>query len=243
MLAGEEFMAIPTLETPFGAGSSLAVHELPTEFDEAVTIIPQSLCDAALKQARLDFQARYPDPASVCVMPILRGGRIFGETLGYPANPIRMSYYRGGERLPQPICLQKPNPEQMVDAQGRTLPIVLAEGVIETFATIRSTVVILEQICAEYGLERPPYYEAQALVIKTDSADRVPATLPDPPAGTVTHVFAQFWVHIGIWIHGMGTDDGERGREVPEIRGRLSPFASRAPDPPFFRILNSRLKA
>jgi len=101
------------------------VHELPTEFDEAVTIVPQSLCDAALTQARSDFQARYPDPTRVCVMPILRGGRIFGDALGYPANPIRMSYYRGGERLPEPICLQKPDPALMVDAQGRTLPIVL----------------------------------------------------------------------------------------------------------------------
>jgi len=233
----------PTLERPFGVGSSLAVHELPTEFDEAVTIVPQSLCDAALTQARSDFQARYPDPTRVCVMPILRGGRIFGDALGYPANPIRMSYYRGGERLPEPICLQKPDPALMVDAQGRTLPIVLAEGVIETFSTIRSTVAMLEQICAEYGLDRPPQYEAQALVIKTDAPDHIPPALPNPPAGTVTHIVAQFWVHIGIWIHGMGTDDGERGREVPEVRGRLSPFASRAPEPPYFTILNPRLKA
>ncbi|MBN2304230.1 MAG: phosphoribosyltransferase, partial [Anaerolineae bacterium] len=187
------------------------------------------------------FQARYPDPARVCIMPVLRGGRVFGEALGYPLNPIRMSYYRGGDRLPQPVCLQKPDPELMVGPDGETLPVVLAEGVIETFSTIRATVAMIEDLCREYGLASPPYYEAQAIVIKTPSPDAIPATLPDPPPGTVTRVVAQFWVHLGIWIHGMGTDDGDRGRDVPEFRGRLSPFAEHEPDPPYFTILNPAL--
>jgi len=153
-------------------------------------------------------------------MPILRGGGVFGEALSYPTNPIRMSYYRGGERLPQPICHQKPNPEDMVDEKGR----------------------MIEDLCREYGLESPPYYEAQALVIKTEAPDQIPAVLPNAPKDTMTYVVAQFWVHIGIWIHGMGTDDGERGRDVPEFRGRLSPFAEREPDPPYYAILNPALR-
>jgi hypothetical protein len=218
------------------------VNGLPSTFEESITIVSQSLCDAALQQARQKFQARYPIPARVCLMPILRGGRVFGEALGYPVNPIRMSYYRNGQRLPEPICLQKPDPARMVGADGETLPIVLAEGVIETFSTIRSTVEILEQLCAESGLKPPPGYEVQALVIKAESPDHIPDVLPDPPPGTTTRIIGQFWVHIGIWIHGMGTDDGERGREVREFRGRLSPFAAYPPDPPYFTILNPALR-
>ncbi len=235
-------MTITTVQTPAGARSGLAVSKLPKAFEDAVTIIPQSLVKAAVAQARRDLHMRYPDPSQVCVMPILRGGGVFGEALGYPTNPIRMSYYRGGERLPQPICHQKPNPEDMVDEKGRTRPIVLAEGVIETFSTIRSTVAMIEDLCREYGLESPPYYEAQALVIKTEAPDQIPAVLPNAPKDTMTYVVAQFWVHIGIWIHGMGTDDGERGRDVPEFRGRLSPFAEREPDPPYYAILNPALR-
>ena len=215
---------------------------LPTTFDDAIPIVPQVLCDAALVQARLDFEARYPDPARVCVMPVLRGGYMFGDTLGYPINPIRMSYYKEGKRLPQPMCLIKPDPQKMIGPDGKTLPVVLVEGVIETFSTIRSTVTLLEALCAEYGIASPPYYEAQALVIKTPSHLDIPKTLPDPPPGTVTNVIAQFWVHLGIWIHGMGTDDEDRGREVREFRGRLSPFAEREPDPPYYTVLNPALE-
>jgi hypothetical protein len=221
---------------------SASLLRLPRDFDDAITIIPQALCDAALAQARQDFQARYPDPSKVCLMPILRGGRVFGEALGYPTTPIQMSYYRDGQRLPKPICLLKPDPATLTDARGRAKPVVFAEGVIETSATIRATVALIEDLCAASGLEPPPYYEAQALVIKTDSPHNIPCALADPPPGTVTRFVAQFWAHIGIWIHGMGTDDGERGRDLPEIRGRLSPFVEREPDPPYYRVLNPRLK-
>lgn len=214
---------------------------LPKTFEEATTIVPKTLCDAALVQARRDFQARYPDPARVCVMPVLRGGRVFGEALGYPTNPIRMTYYQDGKRLPQPVCLLKPDMSRLVGPDGETLPVVLAEGVIETFSTIRSTVALLEALCDEHGLNPPPYYEAWSLVIKTPSPGIIPAVLPDAPAGTVTHIVPQFWVHLGIWIHGMGTDDGDRGREVPEFRGRLSPFAEQEPALPFYTILNPAL--
>lgn len=218
---------------------------LPTDFDDAIPIIPQPLCDVALDQARRDFQASYPDPPSVCLMPILRGGRVFGEALGhpdYPTTPVRMSYYRDGERLPEPICLLKPNPDGLVGPDGRTLPVVLAEGVIETFSTIRATVTLLETLCADYGIEPPPYYEVQALTIKRARPDDVTSTLPDAPTGTDVRIVAQFWVNINIWIHGLGTDDGERGRDVPEFRGRLSPFAEVTPQPPYFKILNPRLR-
>jgi hypothetical protein len=218
---------------------------LPTKFEDSITIIPKALCDLALEQARRDFQARYPDPSSVCLMPILRGGHHFGEALGYPnypITPVRMSYYRDGERLPEPICLLKPDPDGLVGPDGRTLPIVFAEGVIETFSTIRATVIMLEKLCADYGIGSPPYYEAQALTIKRKRVEDVTDTLPDAPAGTDVRIVAQFWVNINIWIHGMGTDDGERGRDVPEFRGRLSPFAESAPEPPYYQILNPRLR-
>jgi hypothetical protein len=215
---------------------------LPTAFDEAITIIPQDICASALEQARHEFRLRHPAPERICVMPILRGGQVFGDALGYPVNPIRMSYYRDSKRLPQPICLQKPDPAKMVGPDGCTLPVVLVEGVIETFSTIRSTVETLEQLCAEFRLNPPPYYEVQALVIKTPSPGQIPDVLPAPPPGTHTVVIAQFWVHLGIWIHGMGTDDGERGREVPEFRGRLSPFAESEPEPPYFTVLNPQLQ-
>ncbi len=216
--------------------------KLPLTFDDAITIVPRTICDRALAQARQDFQARFPDPARVCLMPVLRGGRMFGEALGYPTNPIRMSYYRGGERLPQPICLQKPDPALMVGPDGATLPVVLAEGVIETFSTIHATVGLIEALCKEYGINAPPHYEAWAVAIKSDAPDNVPAFLPDPPAGTTMRIVAQVWVHIGIWIHGMGTDDGDRGREVREFRGRLSPFAEQEPDPPYYTVLNPALR-
>jgi hypothetical protein len=219
------------------------MNKLPKEFDQAVTIIPQDVCAAAVNQARREFRAWYPDPRRLCVMPILRGGRVFGEALGYPTNPIRMSYYRGGERLPHPICLVKPDMTQMVGPDGKTLPVVMVEGVIETSATIRSTVTLIEQLCREHGLESPPYYEAQALVIKTDAPDNIPDRLPNPPCGIPVRFVAQLWVHVGIWIHGMGVDDSELGRDLPEFRGRLSPFAEREPDAPYYRILNPRLAA
>ena len=217
---------------------------LPTEFADSIPIIPEALCDLALEQARRDFQVRYPDPSSVCLMPIMRGGHHFGEALGYPdypTTPVRMSYYRDGARLPEPMCLLKPNPESLVGPDGRTLPIVFAEGVIETFATIRTTVIMLENLCAEYGIESPPYYEAQALTIKRERFEDATDTLPNAPFGTDVRIVAQFWVNINVWIHGMGTDDSDRGREVPEFRGRLSPFAETAPKPPYYQILNPRL--
>ncbi len=219
------------------------MSRLPTTFEDAIPIIPRDLCDAALAQARADFRARYPSPEQVCLMPILRGGRVFGDALGGVPNPIRMSYYRDGQRLPEPVCLQKPDPARMVDARGDTLPVVLVEGVIETYATIRATVETVERLCVEFGLESPPYYEVQALVIKAEAPEQVPEVLPNPPSGTLTRLIGQFWVHIGIWIHGMGTDDDERGRDVPEFRGRLSPFADREPPPPYFTILNPALAA
>lgn len=236
--------ANPVLTSVLPSSQAAVQPYLPTEYEDAVTIISSNWCAAAVQQAQRDFRARYPDPAAVCLMPILRGGRVFGEALAqsrYRLTPMRMSYYQDGERLPEPVCLVKPAPGNLVGADGRTLPVVFAEGVIETYSTIRASVTMIEALCAEYGIAPPPYYEAQALAIKRHTVDEVTPTLPGAPPDTDVRITAQFWVHINIWIHGMGTDDNERGRDVYAFKGRLSPFADYEPAPPYFTVLNPRL--
>lgn len=230
--------------SPSALSPAAVQPNLPHDFEHAITIVSTKWCTAAVEQAQRDFAAQYPDPTAVCLMPILRGGRVYGEALAqnrYKLTPMRMSYYNGGERLPEPVCLIKPSADDLIGPDGRTLPVVFAEGVIETYSTIRASVKMVEALCDEYGIAPPPYYEAQALAIKRPSVDELTPTLPNAPLGADVRIVAQFWVHINIWIHGMGTDDDERGRDLYAFAGRLSPFADYEPAPPYFEVLNPRL--
>jgi len=69
-----------------------------------------------------------------------------------------------------------------------------------------------------------PNYHTFAYVSKTGGG----------PVG-IPNLVTAFMVHPDIWVGGLGCDlPGDKGRELPYLVGMVSPFAAKAPEPPYY---------
>lgn len=201
--------------------------------EDAITIIPEEECNAGLKSLRNKFCETFPQPHRVCVVPILRSGFRLGreltDHLGLKMNPMRMSYYdEDTRRLPEPICITKPDITQIISGDGSVLPVAFTECVVESQGTILAAMAeinnMIDLINKETGAGFPyPEYYTFAYVSKTGDN---PVLIPN--------FTAAFAVNPDIWVGGRGCDlPGDKGRNLSHLVGILSPFAKKIPKRPY----------
>lgn len=166
-------------------------------------------------------------------MPVLRGGRTVGRYLAQakrePATiaNIRMSHTGpNNEFIDPPRCLIRPNLDNILLPDDVTLPIVLAEAVVETEGTVHAIIALINHMIDQHNLHQGthypyPEYHPLALVSKVSGAPTIP---------NFQHPF-----HMSqkIWAHGMGCDNGGQGRGLNHIAGMISPKQPELPIPPF----------
>jgi len=211
--------------------------ESATSYEKAITIISESECIEGIADMQQIFQETFPNPDTVCVIPILRGGSRIGKELEESYSPgvinsvpMQMSYYdEYNERMEKPVCIKEPDIEKIISMKD----IVFAEAVVDSQATIQEAMKhIKDQIDAynaETGKHIPyPTFHTFALVSKVNGSTEIP------------NLVAMFAVHPSIWVHGWGCDNGQEGREKDCIEGMLAPNAMEIPQMPYFRRLFQR---
>jgi hypothetical protein len=207
--------------------------ELAKKPEDAIELISNDECEEGLHALQKIFIEKFPDPSNVSVIPILRSGARLGDEitkpLGIPVNPMRMSYYAPDtSRLPDPICLIKPDISQICSPDGKTKPVVFAECVVDSQGTILASMNVIngmiDDLNKKGGEYSYPEYYTFAYVSKTGNK---PVQVPN--------IVVAFHVHPDIWVGGRGCDlPGDAGREFNNIVGIISPFAKVIPEPPYF---------
>ena len=206
-----------------------------TSYETAIEIIPREITILGAMTLKMEFDEQFPDKSKVTVIPVMRGGKRVGEELTNDPNPMRMSYYdEENNRKEKPDCLQRPDINKII-VDGTTRDVVFAEGVVETEETIKAAMEEINKMIDEKSEEDGvkydyPKYHVYALISKVNGS----SALPD-------FVYA-FKVKRAIWVHGFGTDNAEKGREQERIDGVLSPFATEAPEEPYYEPSRTLLK-
>ena len=181
---------------------------------------------------QFEFVERFRDKLEdTVIIPILNGGKRIGNKLpsGLKIDyaPMQMSYYDDkNQRLESPICKTEPDINKII-VNGKTRNVVFAEGVVDSEATIKKSIEIINTMIDKYNAENStsfdyPEYHVFALVSKVNGSSSIP-----------NFVYA-FKVDSRIWVHGWGVDNGQRGRDENNIFGILSPYATSVPEEPYF---------
>lgn len=205
--------------------------------ERAIIIISEEECVTGLGELRKIFDELFPDPNLVSVIPILRSGLQLGKELTEPLkiemNPMRMSYYKDDtSRLAKPICLMQPDITKIVTVEGKTLPVVFSECVVDSQETVIAAMIEINKMIDEIGVQTGreieyPIYSTFAYVSKTGEN---PILIPN--------VIAAFKVHPDVWVGGLGCDlPGDNARELPYLVGLLSPFANEIPKRPYYHAV------
>lgn len=210
--------------------------ETATTFETAIEIVPEQVCLDALSLLRDRFNLLFPKPDEVSVVPILRSGERLGleltEPLRIPINPMRMSYYADDtSRLPEPICLSPPNIEQIITPEGITKPVVFAECVVDTQGTLLKAMAFINKMVNDIARQFriPPKYPDYYTFAYVSKIRRSQALIPNLKAPLI--------VNPDIWIGGLGCDfPGDKGRDLNNIMGMISPFAQEIPQSPYYTI-------
>jgi len=202
--------------------------------EEAITIVTEEECRLALKRLRRIFSTTFPNPHEVSVIPILKSGTRLGreltDHLKVRLNPMQMSYYREDtSRLPSPVCIAPPDITRILSPDGVTRPVAFTECVVDSQATVLAAMAEINAMIDKVSLEISqkldyPNYHTFAYVSKTGGG----------PVG-IPNLVTAFMVHPDIWVGGLGCDlPGDKGRELPYLVGMVSPFAAKAPEPPYY---------
>ncbi len=206
-----------------------------TSLRTSIEVIPQNTCQLALRMMEKKFCQLFPEPTKVSLIPILRAGRMVGNTLGKATsikpNFMQMSYYKEDtSRLKKPICIKEPDIKKII-VNGQTRPVVFAEAVVDSQATLLAAIDHINSQIDKYSRKtgikysHPTYY-VFALISKTG---KIKVKVPN--------LVAMFQVNPDIWVFGCGCDLAHRGRRIKSIRGIISPSAKRIPQPPYFKRL------
>jgi hypoxanthine-guanine phosphoribosyltransferase len=209
--------------------------KLANNFQTSIEIISHDDCEKAIEAMQNKFNLLFPDPSQVSVIPVLRAGKMLGDRLAshfnIETNPMRMSYYNEDtSRREKPICILKPDMNKIIIG-NKTLPILFVETVVESQGTLKASISEINKMIDEKNVELGthlsyPEYYTFALVSKT--GDKLI---------TIPNLTAMFRVDPDIWVLGYGCDIEEKGRDLEEIRGILSPFYSKIPQSPYAKPL------
>lgn len=216
-----------TLEHKLGRGIETA-KDLRT----AIEVVSEKEADFGTVALISSFRDRFPDLTNVSLIPIMLGGSVVGRdiarTVGVRSNPMRMSYYTSvGVRLPKARCLQKPNIHKIVNFEtGETKAVAFAEGVIDTEGTLSAAVETINAQVDQVNKQsrrkfRYPQYFTFALVSKVDGGPQM------------QNCYYAFKGHKDIWVVGRGFDLNGKGRNLKNVVGVISPFATKIPQAPY----------
>jgi len=206
--------------------------EKATSFESAIEIIPEEVCEFAL--STLEFELALltvSHPEDFVVIPIMDGGGRVGAALadfcGLTLDPMKMSHYDNeNKRVAKPECLMLPEIDKII-VDGKVRHIIISEGVVESEETVLESINIINNLVDEKsrkdGVNYPhPIPRTFGLISKVKGFPRIP---------NFTYPLS---VHPDIWVHGMDVDNGQKGRELNNIMGVLSPFAKSIPQMPYF---------
>ncbi len=218
--------------------------EKATTPDKAIKIVPEKECIQGRQALINHFRETFPDPTKVSIVPILRSGIRLGqeiaESVGVDVNPMQMSHTKGGEFLPEPICISKPDIRKIVTPEGKTLPVVFTETVVDTQKTILKSMEIINKMIVDfsgvlgYKLD-PPVYFTYAYASKTGENEVL-----------VPNLVYAFKTHPKIWLGGLNCDlPDDSTRELNHFVGMM-PIGmnpSEAAKPPYYeKNFNKNLK-
>ena len=210
--------------------------ESARDLNSSIQIIPKEICDLGLVAMKSQFDAQFPDPNLISVIPIKNGGNLIGNILQpdqLQQNPMQVSNYgEENQRLDEPRILESPDINKIINPDGTVRSIVFAEAVVDSQGTIivsidhnNSMIDTLNQQDTSPNLPYPEYH-TYTFVSKTEGN---PVEIPN--------LTAMFKVNPAIWVYGLGCDDEGKRRSEEFIGGRLSPFAEGPPLPPYAEAL------
>ena len=197
-------------------------------YETAIKIIPEVTVEHGIYFLQSTLARLIATLGEVSIVPIESGGHLLGEKLAETSrmqlNSMRMSHTEKGKYLPEAKHIYGPNMDQII-VQGKVLPVVLVDCVVESQASILGAVVHINKEVSERG-HAPPLIHTLALIskISKDSQRQVP------------NLVYSFTVPTPIWVHGIGCDErDESDRLKPAIWGRLQDgFKGALPNPPYF---------
>ncbi len=203
------------------------------DYPHAIQIIPKELCLAGINHLTERLLQTFSDPHSFSLTPILRGGGYVGEKMvemvqeatrvRIAANPMQMSHYGDdGTVYNPPICKQPLDLDRLLLPGMRIKPVVFVEAVVETQESVLAAMdAVNDQIRAYNQMAKTSYpypeYFTLALISKTEGATRIP------------HFEYGYHVDPWIWVAGNGCDLFQQGRELDNIVGIKSPYATGNP--------------
>ena len=202
-------------------------------FETGIILLPEDKCKLGLDALIWDLKKRFPD-LDYSLVPVLKSGlgvgKLLSDATGVPINPMQMSYYpESSVRLEKPVCLMKPDVTGLYLNRAKPQKLIFTEGLIDTTGTLQEAVKIVKSDVDELGrlwgtkLPYPEFY-IYAFASKNLSLDDL------PPASVA------FYSHKDVWIWGACGIDDEKdlGRDEPNLKGKLSPFARVLPERPYF---------
>ena len=206
--------------------------EKATSVETAIEIIPAEIVQqgiAYLKLRSLDIQNRV-------IVSIEKGGGRVAEDLERPAPGIRVPLARmrlqhndekgKWQKIPRLIYL--PNISKLIDFQKQSVrEVVFAEAVVEGEDTIKEAKKAVIEQFRQYNADEEknyptPNFHTIALVSKVNGET------------SIDDFIAAFEISKKIYIAGYRCDDGEYGRDLDNIVGRLADgFQYVPPGPPY----------
>jgi len=196
-------------------------------YETAIKIIPEETVEHGIYFLQSTLTRLIAKIGEVSIVPIESGGHLLGEKLAetskLPLNSMRMSHTSKGKYLAEAQHVSGPDMDQII-VNGKVLPIVLVDCVVESQASILGAIAHINNELAKQG-HAPTLIHTLALISKISD-----------PHPEIPNIVYSFKVPTSIWVHGMGSDDSDESDRLKlAIWGRLPDgYQGASPNPPYF---------
>lgn len=215
--------------------------ENANSYEKAIEVISANECQVGVYYLQRTLVDLFANSDDVSVVPIRSGGDKIGQALvdangknSYTPNPMRMSHYKDGQRLDKAICPEggEPDVNKFFKKDGKTRAVAFAEAVVESQSTIIEAQKTINAQIDKYNHDHDtnypyPQYHTFALVHKIKKGEKV----------YIPNLKAAFRVDHRVWVHGLGCDNNQKGRNDSRMMGVQDPYAESIAQKPYYEPL------